>query len=327
MAAAGPAGHAPRMTTVAGIIAFALLAAIAPLLGDYQVYLLSLTVVWGTLALSMGLLLGYVGEINFGQAAFVAIAAYASSLLRLKLGFNFWLAAPIALALVMAIAAAVGVITFRLRGPFFALVTLAFGEIVRLIIANWQDLTNGPLGLREIRPPESILGINFGGKLGFYYLALAVLGACTAALARLVRARTGRLLVAVREDSILAEFAGVHVMRQKVIGLSVSAVVAGLGGVLIGPFLTVLSPAQFSIFASVDMVVMVVVGGIGTLAGPLIGAVFLIYVPELLSFTRELRPVMIGALLIVMTMFMPGGILGLLQPLRGIRMRRREFAA
>jgi branched-chain amino acid transport system permease protein len=313
--------------TVSGVIVFALLAAMAPLLGDYQVYLLSLTLVWGILALSMGLVLGFVGEINFGQAAFVAIAGYTSSLLRMKLGFSFWLAAPIALALVLALAAAVGIITFRLRGPFFALVTLAFGEIVRLIIANWQDLTNGPLGLREIPPPESILGIDFGSKLGFYYLALVVLAACTAALARLVRARTGRLLVAVREDSILAEFTGIHVMRQKVIGLSASAVVAGLGGVLIGPFLTVLSPGQFSIFASVDMVVMVVVGGIGTLAGPLIGAVFLIYVPELLSFTRELRPVMIGALLIAMTMFMPGGILGLARPLRSIRLRRRELAA
>jgi branched-chain amino acid transport system permease protein len=313
--------------TALGTITFAMLAAVAPFMGDYQVYLLSLTLVWGILALGMGLMLGYVGEINFGQAAFVAIAGYTSSLLRMKLGFSFWFAAPISLALVLVLAACVGVITFRLRGPFFALVTLAFGEIVRLIIANWQDLTNGPLGLREISPPESLFGIDFGSKLGFYYLALAVLAACTAALARLVRARTGRLLVAVREDSILAEFTGIHVMRQKVIGLSVSAVVAGLGGVLIAPFLTVLSPAQFSIFASVDMVVMVVVGGIGTLAGPLIGAVFLIYVPELLSFTREFRPVMIGALLIVMTMFMPGGILGLVRPLCGVRLRRTELAA
>lgn len=312
--------------TILGAIPFALLAAVAPLLGDYQVYLMSLTLVWGILALSMGLMLGYVGEINFGQAAFVAIAAYTSSLLRMKLGFSFWVAAPLSLAVVLALAAAVGIITFRLRGPFFALVTLAFSEIVRLIIANWQDLTNGPLGLRDIPPPESLFGIDFSSKRGFYYLALVVLAACTAALARLVRARTGRLLVAVREDSILAEFTGIHVMRQKVIGLSVSAVVAGLGGVLIGPFLTVLSPDQFSLFASVDMVVMVVIGGIGTLAGPLIGAVFLIYVPELLSFTRELRPVMIGALLIVMTMFMPGGILGLFRPLRGIRLRRRELA-
>jgi branched-chain amino acid transport system permease protein len=313
--------------TIIGAIAFGLLAVVAPLLGDYQVYLLSLTLVWGLLALSMGLMLGYVGEINFGQAAFVAIAGYASSLLRMKLGFSFWLAAPLSLALVLILAAGVGVITFRLRGPFFALVTLAFGEIVRLIIANWQDLTNGPLGLRQIPPPESFFGIDFGSKLGFYYLALATLAACTAALARLARARTGRLLLAVREDAVLAEFTGIHVMRQKVIGLCVSAVVAGLGGVLIAPFLTVLSPAQFSIFASVDMVVMVVVGGIGTLAGPLVGAVFLIYVPELLSFTRELRPVMIGALLIVMTMFMPGGILGLIRPLRHIRLRRRELPA
>jgi branched-chain amino acid transport system permease protein len=288
----------------------ALLLLAPPLLGDYQVYLLSLTLLWGILALSMGLLLGYVGEINFGQAAFVAISAYVSSLLRIKLDWSFWLAAPVALLAVVVVAALIGLITLRLRGPFFVLVMLGFGEIVRLIIANWPDLTNGPLGLRPIAPPESLFGIDFGSKLGFYYLVLATLALSTAALARLVRARTGRMLVAVREDEVLAEFVGIPVMRYKVIGLCVSAFVAGLGGLLIGPFLTVLSPGQFSIFASVDMVVMVMVGGVGTLAGPLLGAVFLIYVPELLSFTRELRPAMMGLLLILVTMFMPGGLLG-----------------
>lgn len=301
--------------TQATIIALAVLGLIAPFLSDYQIYLLSLTLLWGIFALGMGLLLGFVGEINFGQAAFVAISAYVSTLLRMKLGWSFWAAAPVALTAVVMCAALVGMITMRLRGPFFVLVMLAFGEIVRLILSNWQDMTNGPLGLRKIPPPEPLFGLSFDSKLNFYYLVLATLAFATIALARLVRTRTGRMFVAVREDELLAEFVGISLMRHKVIALCISAFVAGLGGLLMGPFLTVLAPAQFTLFASMDMVVMVVVGGIGTLAGPLLGALFLIYVPEFLSFARELRPAMMGVLLILVTLFMPEGLLGWLKPM------------
>ena len=191
------------MRTLGAVLA-GLLLVVPPFMSEYHVYLLSLTLLWGIFALGMGLLLGFIGEINFGQAAFVAIAAYASSLLRLKLGLNFWLAAPLALALVVGIAALVGLITLRLRGPFFALVTLGFGEIVRLVIINWQDLTNGPLGLRPIPAPEPILGLRFDSKIGFYYLVFVTLAVCLGGLARLIRARTGQMMIAVREDEILA---------------------------------------------------------------------------------------------------------------------------
>lgn len=301
---------------IAIIFILAAMAAVAPLLGDYQVYLLSLTALWGILALGMGLLLGYIGELNFGQAGFVAIAAYSSTLLRQKLGLTFWEAAPIALILVAMVAAIVGMITMRLRGPFFVLVMLAFGEIVRLVLANWQDLTNGPLGLRQISPPEPLFGIAFDSKLSFFYLVLSVLLVSILILARVLRVRSGRLFVAIREDELLAEFVGVPLMKTKVIALCMSALIGGAGGVLMGPFLTVLAPNQFGIFASMDMVVMVVVGGIGTLAGPLLGAVFLIYLPEVLSFASELRPAAMGVLLILVTLFMPGGLLGALKPLR-----------
>jgi branched-chain amino acid transport system permease protein len=297
------------------LIGLLLLGLLAPVLSDYQIYLLTLTLLWSILALSMGLLLGYAGEINFGQAAFVGIAAYVSTLLRLKLGWSFWAAAPVALAVVVLCAAAVGSITMRLRGPFFVLVMLAFGEIVRLILANWQEVTGGPVGLRQITPPEPVLGLAFDTKLSFFYLVLLVLALSTLALIALVRSRTGRMFVAMREDETLAEFVGVGLSRHKLIALCISAFIAGLGGLLMGPFLTVLAPNQFSIFASVDMVVMVIVGGIGTLAGPLLGAIFLIYVPELLSFAREMRPIMMGVLLIVVTLFLPGGLIGGLLPL------------
>ena len=304
------------MIRIGALLLLAFMAIAPQILGDYQTYLLTLTVIWAVLALSMGLVLGFVGQINLGQAAFVAIAAYTGSLPRIHYGLNFWIAAPIALAAVVVVAALVGMLTLRLKGPFFILVMLAFAEITRLIIANWQDVTNGPLGLRGIQPPEPILGLSFDSKPAFYYLSLAVLVVCLAALWRLVRSRTGRMLVAVREDELLAEFIGIPIMRSKVIGLCIGAFVAGLGGLLLASFLTILAPSQFTMFASVDMIVMVVVGGVGTLGGPIIGAIFLIYVPELLSFASEYRPAMMGALLIIVTLFAPRGLIGLFDALR-----------
>ena len=307
------------MRRAAPFILLVALIALPALLGNFQVFLLTQSLIWGIFALSMALLLGYMGQINLGQAAFVALAAYCSTVLRTQAGLSFWLAAPITLVAVIVVAVLVGLITLRLRGPYFVLVMLGFGEIVRLIIANWQDVTGGMVGLRGIAAPEGFGLIDFGSRLGFYYLVLATATVATLGLLVLVRSRLGRLLVAIREDEMLAEFTGAHVMRCKVTGLAISAFVAGLGGLLIGPFLTVLSPGQFSVFASVDMIVMVVVGGAGTLAGPLLGAVFLTYVPEVLGFLRDWRPILMGGLLIAVTLFLPGGLSGLVDAVLGRR--------
>ena len=311
-----------------GLVLFVAVMAVLPLLvSDFQTYLLTLTVIWAILALSMGLVLGYVGQINLGQIAFVAVAAYTSSLLRLKLDWSFWIAAPVALLAVVALAAAIGYVTLRLRGPYFILVMLAFAEIVRLILANWHEMTNGPLGLRGIEAPEPILGLSFESNLGFYYLSLSAFALCLVALVRLVKSKTGRMLVAVREDEVLAEFVGVALLRQKVIGLCISALIAGLGGVLLGPFLSILAPSQFTLFASVDMIVMVVVGGVGTLVGPIIGAIFLTYIPEVLAFAHHFRPILMGVVLILVTLFAPQGVVGIARRLLGGRPSARKGAA
>ncbi len=313
------------MTILLRVALLGVLVLVPSLVGDFQVYLLTLALLWAVLALSMGLLMGYVGEINFGHAAFVGIAAYASALLRLRIGWSFWAAAPVALVVVGIVAFLVGLPTFRLKGPFFALVMLGFGEIVRLVLSNWQDMTNGPLGLRPVASPDPILGHGFDTKRSFYYLVLGVLVAGTVAVTALVRSKTGRMFVAIREDAALAEFLGIPIMRYKLIGLVISAVLAGCAGTLIGPFLTVLSPGQFTVFAAVDMIVMVIVGGAGTVAGPLLGALFLIYVPETLHFAQTLRPIAFGLLLIVLVIFMPGGIMGAVVPL--LRRSRAMAAA
>jgi branched-chain amino acid transport system permease protein len=315
------------MRAAAVALLLAALLALPPLLGDFQVFLLTQSLLWGIFALSMGLLLGYLGQINLGQAAFVAIAAYVSTILRLQHGFSFWLAAPVTLLVVVLVAVGVGLITLRLRGPYFVLVMLGFGEIVRLVIANWQDVTGGMVGLRSIPAPEPLFGLGFGTRLGFYYLVLATLAAATLGLFGLVRSRLGRVLVAIREDEVLAEFTGAPIMRSKVTALAISAFVAGLGGLLIGPFLAVLSPGQFTVFGSVDMIVMVVIGGAGTLAGPLLGAFFLTYAPEAFGALRDLRPILMGGLLIAVTLFLPGGLVGVLKPLLGRHKRRPALEA
>jgi len=299
------------MRIVAGAALVLLLITVPPVLGEFQVFLLTQSLIWGIFALSMGLLLGYLGQINLGQAAFVAMAAYISTVLRIQGGLSFWLAAPITLLATVFIAMTVGLVTLRLRGPYFVLVMLGFGEVVRLVIANWQDVTGGMVGLRGIAAPEPLLFLHFDTRLSFYYLVLATTVAATLGLLGLIRSRSGRVLVAIREDEVLAEFTGAPIMRSKVTALAISAFIAGLGGLLIGPFLSVLSPNQFSVFASVDMIVMVVVGGAGTLIGPLLGAVFLTYVPEAFGFLRDIRPILMGGLLIAVTLFLPGGLLGI----------------
>ncbi len=299
------------------VLLLAGLASLAPAVGDYQVFLLTQSLVWGIFALSEGFLLGYVGQINLGQDAFVALSAYTSTILRIQLGLSFWLAAPVTLLAVVVVTVLVGLVTLRLRGPYFVLVMLGFGEVVRLVIGNWPNVTGGMVGLRSIPAPEGIGPVGFTSRVGFYYLVLGTVALATLGLAGLVRSRLGRMLVAIREDEVLAEFTGVPIMRCKVIGLAISAFVAALGGLLIAPFLTVLSPDQFSVFASVDMIVMVVVGGTGTLAGPLLGAAFLTYVPEAFGFLRDVRPILMGGLLIIVTLFLPGGLVGMVRTMLG----------
>ncbi len=295
--------------------ALALLA--VPLLTSNQ-YLLHLGVsvlLWTTLGVAWNLLGGYAGQVSFGHAAFFGVGAYTTMILYLGRGLPPWWGMLLGGAAGALLALPIGLICFRLRGPYFSLATLAVAEIVRLVALNWERLTAGPVGLLiTALPPVSFLGraVNWERKEPFFAIAaLVALGAMLAAR-WLTRARLGGALQAIREDEDAAEAIGIDTARAKVAALMASAFLAGVAGGLYGLYYRYVDPdAVFPISLSVEMVFIAVVGGLRTVAGPVVGAVFLATVAELFRerFTVG-HLIFYGLFMMIVIRWLPEGIWG-----------------
>lgn len=283
-------------------------------------------------AMSLNLLLGYTGQLNLGQVAFFGIGAYTSALislgfdLKLTESYTFVFAPrPVWLAFLVGIVVAgifgwfIGKISFKIRGAYFVIVTISFAQVVRLIALNWIDLTEGPMALNNIPPFQiSLPGLEtfaFYKKLPNYYLVLAVSVVCYVIIRRLVHSRAGRAFIALRENETLAESVGVDVTRFLVLAAVVSAAVAGAAGGLYTHYVRIVDPDVFLFIYTVTMVIMVITGGKGTLAGPIVGGLIFGILPEVL---RELaRPevqwIIYGSIMILIIFFLPEGIVPALQ--------------
>ncbi|HEV8616892.1 MAG TPA: ATP-binding cassette domain-containing protein, partial [Methylomirabilota bacterium] len=300
-------------TAAIGILA--VLAVIPLVLDDYYVHLLIMAGIFFLPSAGMNLLLAG-GQLTLGHTAFFGLGAYASGLLALH-----WSVSPLyGIALAAALAAGVGYllgkITLQLRGAYFVLVTIGFAEVVRLVATNWIDLTQGPLGLPGV-PPFDLGRADWAltSKRQYYYLML-VLGVLTYGLcARLMRSRFGRALVAVRQNESLAESVGVSAYRTTLVAMVVACALAGIAGSYYGHYTQFLSPELFAFYNTVTMVVMVVAGGQGTVAGPAVGALVFTFVPELLRMASFYRMLIYGVILLLSIMFMPRGIVDALQRL------------
>jgi branched-chain amino acid transport system permease protein len=295
--------------------ALALLA--LPLVTTNQFFLhLAITVLmWTLLGASWNLLGGFAGQVSFGHAAFFGIGAYTTMILYLKLGLAPWYGMPLG-GLAGALAALpIGLICFRLRGPYFSLSTLAVAEIVRLVALNWEDLTNGPVGLLiTTLPPVGLAGrpLNWESKVPFYYLDAGLVVLAMVATHRLARSRLGAYLLAIREDEDTAESIGIDTVRAKVVTLALSAFFTGLGGGFYGLYFRYVDPdAVFPIALSVEMVFIAVVGGLATVVGPVIGAVFLVTIGELFR-ERFLvgHLIFYGLFMMLVIRYLPEGIWG-----------------
>jgi len=275
----------------------------------YHLHVAIMAGIFGVLALSLNLLLGYTGQLSLGHAAFFGIGAYTSALLTLKLEWSFWPALAAAIALAGAAGWFIGRLSLKLRGAYFVLVTISFAGVISLVSVNWIELTNGPLGLPGVPAPE-LLGWSLRTKTAYYYLVLAALALSYLVCARLVRSRIGRAFVALRENEPLAESIGVDVTHYLVLAAVVSAAMAGLGGSLYAHYTRFVSPEVFLFSYTVTMVIMVVAGGKGTLAGPLVGAVLFTALPEALRAATSWQWQMLayGVLLVLLVVFMPRGI-------------------
>jgi len=292
------------------------LAAFPFLVGDqYWLRVTVIVAIYVLLALGLNVIVGFAGMLDLGFIAFYGIGAYAAALLMLKLGWPFWAALPVAVAAAAAAGALRGLPTLRLSGDYLAIVTLGFGEIVRLVFTNWVSLTGGPMGLRGITPPR-LAGFSFGfdaahgGYTRFYFLALAIVAVGVYVVSRLRHSRPGRALLAIRENELAAAAMGVHLTRYKTLAYAVGAAFGGAAGATFAAFNLFVSPNSFVFFESAIVLCMVVVGGMGTIAGAAVGAILLGVFPELLRFLAEWRYLVVGALMVAVAVFRPRGLVG-----------------
>jgi branched-chain amino acid transport system permease protein len=284
----------------------------------FFLHLMIMVLMWTVLGAAWNILGGFAGQVSFGHATFLGAGAYTTMILYLKLGVAPWFGMVAGGVVAALIALPIGFICFRLRGPYFALSTLAVAEIVRLVALNWESLTAGPVGLLITTLPEvSFLGhsIDWESKTPFYYMAVVIALAAVLATAIMSRTRIGAYLLAIREDIDSAEAIGINTVQARVSALSLSAFLAGVAGGFYAMYLRYIDPdAVFAISLSVEMVFIAVVGGLTTVFGPLIGAIFLVTLGE--TFREHFlvgHLIFYGAFMMVAIRYMPEGIWGKLR--------------
>jgi branched-chain amino acid transport system permease protein len=294
----------------------------------YHLHTLIMAGIFAVLALSLNLLLGYTGQLSLGHAAFFGIGAYATGLLTVKLEWSPWIGLLAAIVLPGAAGYVIGRLALKLRGAYFVLLTISFAGCVSLVSVNWMDLTNGPLGLPGVPPLEIALPglpvLSLRTKSAFYYVVVAAVALCYLVCLALIRSRVGRALVALRENETLAASIGIDGTHYLVLAAVVSAAMAGFGGGLYAHYTRFVSPEVFLFTYTVTMVIMVVAGGKGTLAGPVVGAVLFTVLPEALraATSWQWQMLLYGILLVGVLFFMPEGIVPALRGL-GPAARRR----
>jgi len=278
------------------------------------------------LAIGLDFVLGYAGQLNLGQSAFYGIGAYASTLLVMRLGVPFWLAFVAAVALAGIAGAALSVFATRLRGHYLAIASLGFAVITYQILVNWISLTQGPLGIYAVPRPPTLGPIDFHDQRNLFYLVAGVAFLSYWLLDQLIRSPIGETLTAIREDEVSAASLGIDCAAWKVFAFGVGSAAAGAAGAFYAGFVGTLVPDAFFITESFTILAMVVVGGMGTLIGPVAGAILLTILPEVLRDIGDLRLVVYGLALTLVVLFMPGGIVQAVR-LAAARLRRSAETA
>ena len=267
-------------------------------------------------------LLGITGLISFGQAGFMFIGAMATALLTKLLHWPFWVALPLAAVIPALVAAPVGRLSLRVKGVYFFLVTLAFGQVVNGIFAYFQDPFGGWYGIRDIPPPQPAALFTTLNKVPFYYLCLALTLFTCGVVYRVSRSWFGNVLWSIRESELLAASVGIDMPTTKLIAFIVAALFAGVAGSFYAAYFAYISPLVFTFEYSVSMLVFIVVGGFASIAGPIVGAVTLTLVPELFRVTGKYQLLAFGLILVLSMRLMPQGIIGTYAVIRARRAHR-----
>jgi len=294
-----------------GLAAVVLAAVAIPAVLDepYLYSVLTVAVIFAILALSLTLIAGETGQTSLGQAAFFGIGAYGAGILTTRFGFSPWVALPISALTAGLVAAVLAYPALRLHGHYVAIATLGIGQIVALVLLNWESLTRGPLGIAGI-PPVTLFGLDVGSRRGYYFLCLLSALLVALLLWRFRHSHLGRTWRAIREDETAALTSAIRVAHYKTLAFGISGAIAGAGGVLLAHFYTFISPDSFVASQSILALSMVVIGGMASIPGAFLGALALIGLPELFRPLADLRFIIYGVLLLLTIRFRPQGLLG-----------------
>jgi branched-chain amino acid transport system permease protein len=298
----------------------AVVALIAPqILGEFYIGELGAVYIFAIAGVGLMLLVGYTGLISLGHAAFLGIGAYVNAVL-LAQGVPFLITLPVAGLFTALCGAAIGRPTLRMSGLYLAIATLAFGSIVGTVFQKWNAVTGGFDGFAV--PTPYVFGIAVEGATGIYYVSLVVLAFVLWISANLLRSPTGRAMVAIRDSEVSAQSMGIHLARYKTLVFAVSAGMTGLAGALFAHYVRFLAPDAFDVLLSVQFVTIVFVGGLGSLRGAILGAMFVRLLPQFIAIVRDdlpfgigrlpgLEPSLFGLVLVLVILFQPGGLNGM----------------
>jgi branched-chain amino acid transport system permease protein len=283
---------------------------------NYVLHILVMTSIYLVLALSLNLVVGFTGLMSMAHAAFYGVGAYVSTLAMMRLGIPFVPALLLAIAAAVFLSFTISIPSLRLRGDYFVLASLGFQLIVLAVMYNWSGVTQGPYGIPGI-PRPVVFGLRFGSIAEYLGLSAAVAAACVGLLHLVGNSPFGRVLRAIREDEMAAAALGKNIPRFKVVAFAVSSGFAAVAGVLFAGYMRYIDPTSFTLMESVFILSIIIIGGTGNVAGPAIGTVLMIILPEALRFVRipeaiaaNMRQVIYGLLMILIMRFRPQGIKG-----------------
>jgi branched-chain amino acid transport system permease protein len=291
--------------------ALVVLLALPAVLSSYQLGLLTKMLIFGIFAMSLDLLLGYCGLPSLGHAAYFGVAAYTVGLLALKVANNFWIDFPAGLLVAVAVAALFGLFALRTRGSYFLMITLALGQVLWGIAFGWRSLTGGDDGLPSVPRPRLPLPWSLSEGVPFYYFVLVFFVLAVGLLVLIVRSPFGRALVGIRESERRMEVLGYDVWRYKYVAFVLAGLFAGLAGNLFVYFNGFVSPSYLSILFSASALLMVILGGAGTLVGPALGAAVIVGLENIISGYTERWVLVLGVIYVLVTLWAPGGLVGL----------------
>ncbi|HEY1608670.1 MAG TPA: branched-chain amino acid ABC transporter permease [Paraburkholderia sp.] len=313
-----------------GLLMLGLAAVLVPLAvhDQYLIHLGVMVLFYAVLATSFNLVTGYVGEFSLGHTAFLGIGAYTAAILSTRYGLPMWCTVPLAGLVSMVAGLMIGAITLRLQGPFFVIVTLAFSEALRLIADNWVALTNGPMGIAGITPPVWIAHLdNLHATQAFYYIMLGIAAVTVYLAYRFVYSSAGRAAVTVRESRYVAQSIGIWPFAMAMQAFVLGATLAGVAGGFYAHYISFVGSDLFGFAFMATMIIMVLVGGKGTLLGPLVGALLVTVLQEYLREAQELRLTLFGIFVILIVLFLPRGLMGFVAARRASRKTARDDLA